>query len=347
MLIIIPAVAFASDVVITWEWMQDDPQVTGFRYQLDEENPDKWITVPSDTTSVTIQNLDGAMEHSLYLQQTYDGVNWSASAISVAYPLYTEEPTAQVEDSKSDMSEEMTSDVMAKEESAPVEEKMEEPVVTEETPTEEATEAPVMEDKMEMAAEEPADTMMKDEAKPSRYYTSFALTAGGQYSLAGLTNSTGTYNQISPAAGFSLGFNNIVSLGNSVGLGLNLDVDYLGYVTGSFKDALFSFFTSGTDFSMNVALVPEIEFDFGKFVIDLGAIADATLVKTSYVGAADLTPDLFDKVVLGYGGKLGLAYSLTDWMQLGLEGSFKKVGGYNLSNGSWAAGGKALFKFTF
>jgi uncharacterized membrane protein YgcG len=84
LLVLVPTIIFATGVAITWEWMIDDPQVTGFRYQLDDENVDNWIVVDGETTSAVFQNLEGSAEYSLYLQQTFDGVNWSDSAVSVA-----------------------------------------------------------------------------------------------------------------------------------------------------------------------------------------------------------------------------------------------------------------------
>ena len=63
-----------------WSWILDDPDVTAYRYQLDGEDPDGWTEVSGDTDSVTIENLDAEKEYTLYLQRSYDGVNWSGSA---------------------------------------------------------------------------------------------------------------------------------------------------------------------------------------------------------------------------------------------------------------------------
>lgn len=328
LLFIVPAMLFATDVVITWEWMLDDPQVTGFRYQLDDENPDDWVVVSADETTATFQHLDGSKEYSLYLQQTYDGVNWSASAVSIAYPLFEDESVKTIEEPMEEPKEEMVEEVVA--DSEVVKAEVKEEVVAE------------SEEMMDMGE------VVNEESKDSRYYSSVSLNMGGQYSLATLAkDSSGSYNNIAPVVGLSLGLNNLMSLSDTVGLGLNIDLDYVGYVNGSFKEALFSFFTSNTDFSLCLALVPEMEFDFGNVVVDLGAIVDATFVNAPYIGNADLTPDFLNKVVLGYGGKIGLAYRATNWLQLGLEGNIHKVGGYNLSSGSWVAGGKALLKLTF
>lgn len=70
----------AGTMTAEWEWLLDDPDVTVYRYQLDGEDPDGWTEVSGDTDSVTIENLDVEKEYTLYLQRSYDGVNWSGSA---------------------------------------------------------------------------------------------------------------------------------------------------------------------------------------------------------------------------------------------------------------------------
>ena len=70
----------AGTMTAEWEWLLDDPDVTVYRYQLDGEDPDGWTEVSGDTDSVTIENLDSEREYTLYLQRSYDGVNWSGSA---------------------------------------------------------------------------------------------------------------------------------------------------------------------------------------------------------------------------------------------------------------------------
>lgn len=72
----------AADVDVTWEWYNDDPAVQYFRYQIDGENENGWTVVPSNVTSYTASNLDGNQSYGLYLQQSYDGIWWSESAVA-------------------------------------------------------------------------------------------------------------------------------------------------------------------------------------------------------------------------------------------------------------------------
>ncbi len=87
--------------------MLDDPQITGFRYQLDDENPEDWIyTAPENNFSNFFNILDGSKRNILFFyNKTYDGVNWSASAISMAYPLFEEQATeiAPLDEDNSDL----------------------------------------------------------------------------------------------------------------------------------------------------------------------------------------------------------------------------------------------------
>ena len=91
-LVLIPATLFAVPVVVTWEWMLEDPMVTTFRYQIDGEADDQWTVVDASVTSYTVRGLDGSKSHTLYLQQSYDGKYFSASALSVSEPILAPEP---------------------------------------------------------------------------------------------------------------------------------------------------------------------------------------------------------------------------------------------------------------
>lgn len=93
----------AKEISITWEWEQADEQVTEFRYQLNDQDPDGWIIVDSSVTSYTIGPVQDSQEYTLYLQQSYDGSSWSESGLLVYDPrefginLETETPTELAE----------------------------------------------------------------------------------------------------------------------------------------------------------------------------------------------------------------------------------------------------------
>ena len=353
--VIVPTMIFATGVAISWEWMIDDPQVTGFRYQLDDENSDNWIVVDGDTTSAVFQNLDGSAEYSLYLQQTFDGVNWSDSAISVAYPLFDAEPVvadvieeAPVEDAMVSPMEEapmVESVVEAPMEEAIVEAPMEEAIV--EAPMEEAPmeEAPMEEAPMEdPIVEVPMENTNSSE---SRYFTSIGLNVGVAYNLANI----GTYEKLQPILGMSLGFNNIKTFNNYVGLGLDLDINTFGYMKSGSKiyEELLNFYQDNTKFSFKITLVPEIEFNFGKFGMDLGLVGGVSLVNVPYVGEAVIPPtfDQLNYVVFTYGLKTSFDYHFTDLISLGLDVAATKINDLSITNSDYSIDSTLSLRLNF
>jgi hypothetical protein len=133
-LVLLPAVLFAVPVVVTWEWLLEDPMVTTFRYQVNGEDDDKWTVVDSSVTSHTERGLDGTLAHTLYLQQSYDGIHFSDRAISVAAPMFpaieempviAEEPVVVAEpETAAPVAEEMPVEASAQEIALPVEEEI-------------------------------------------------------------------------------------------------------------------------------------------------------------------------------------------------------------------------------
>lgn len=72
----------AGTVDITWKWTVNDPAVTTFRYQVDGEEPENWNYVDRSVLSHAIRGVDGNVDHVLFLQQSYDGLLWSESAVA-------------------------------------------------------------------------------------------------------------------------------------------------------------------------------------------------------------------------------------------------------------------------
>ncbi len=78
---------FAVNVSVTWDWVNNDTEVKFFRYQVDGETADGWTVVSSDVTSYEAKGLDGDSSYTLYLQQSYDGIYWSASSAATSAPI--------------------------------------------------------------------------------------------------------------------------------------------------------------------------------------------------------------------------------------------------------------------
>ena len=100
-------------VSITWGWKASQDGVLAFRYQLDGEDDSNWAYVDSSILSYTSQELDAAVHHTLFVQQTIDGLTWSPSGYrtyeaiadqdvesqpdEVVPPAVIEEPVAKIE----------------------------------------------------------------------------------------------------------------------------------------------------------------------------------------------------------------------------------------------------------
>ena len=92
LLVMIALPLTAAEMVARWTWELDDPDVTVYRYQLDGENPDGWTELSADTNYLEMTGLDSTKEYTLYLQRSYDGIHWSASAVSTAKASTEEQP---------------------------------------------------------------------------------------------------------------------------------------------------------------------------------------------------------------------------------------------------------------
>ncbi len=98
-LLLAASMLFALDGTVTWVWYVNDYDVEYYRYQLDGEDDDNWTVVGWDVNEVTLE-LDVSVVHTLYLQQSRDGVTWSESSMtdSEVYEEQVVEETPQEEE---------------------------------------------------------------------------------------------------------------------------------------------------------------------------------------------------------------------------------------------------------
>ena len=89
-MVILPLSA-AKAMNVSWQWLLSDPDVTAYRYQLNGEVEDGWTVVDGKTDTYSATDLDPYQDYTLYLQCSYDGINWSESATSTAYALLQHE----------------------------------------------------------------------------------------------------------------------------------------------------------------------------------------------------------------------------------------------------------------
>lgn len=355
-LVLLPAVLFAVPVVVTWEWLLEDPMVTTFRYQVDGEDDDKWTVVDSSVTSYTERGLDGTLAHTLYLQQSYDGVHFSGSAISVAEPMFpaieempvlAEEPVIVAEpEVLAPIAEEMPA-VVVEEEIAPVAEAeavvpvaeefvaAEEPVMVAEevaapvetAPVEPVTEAVVAAQPEPVVA--PVEPVELPKAKAeSRYYTTISLggTFNWQSEKPGLS-----YGDKELQAEIGIHLNNLKTFNKSLGFGVDIGLAYSPYLKNYgwgdvIKNLLdFDFATpfNKLDHAATISIAPMLNMEFGKVAFDLGVGGFFTY------GPSLATTDR-DSMLYGAFAKAALEYKFNKSFSMGVSGKY----GFILSEGS-------------
>lgn len=84
LLIMLPLSLFADEYIAFWSWTNDDPGITAYRYQLNSQDPDGWTVVGPEVTQYSYAIEDPSQDITLYVQASYDGVNWSGSSETVA-----------------------------------------------------------------------------------------------------------------------------------------------------------------------------------------------------------------------------------------------------------------------
>jgi hypothetical protein len=347
-LVLLPTFLFAVPVVVTWEWLLEDPMVTTFRYQIDGEEDDQWIVVDSSVTSYTERGLDGTQAHTLYLQQSYDGVYFSDSALSVAEAMFpVEEPTSLVAEEPVMEAEPVvaaeevvvaeaepvvepepeliaeTEPVVAEaepvvEEAIPVDEEIE-PVVPEAEPVTVAEAEPVVEVPVEQPAAVVEAEPVKQKAE-SRYSTT--ITLGGTFNSQ--NPSIGAYTGYNLQANLGVQLNNLMTFNKNLGLGVDIDLAYSPYMLASYgwraaaSDVLdFDFSTPFSKLAqaITISAAPMLNIDLGKMSFDLG-------VGGFFTYGPGITTTDGDKYLFGAFAKGGLEYKFNTTFSMGLSGKY-------------------------
>ncbi len=344
---------FAAPVVVTWEWMLEDPNVTTFRYQLDGEDPDGWIVVDSSVTSYTVKGLDGSKAYTLYLQQSYDGENFSGSAEAISEPIFPPEPEVVISDAEpiakevpaplvsEDVAVVADAEPMTEEVTEPVAEEVAEPVADEkvaEPVTAEIAEPVVDEKVAEPVKAEPmvaeaapmavVEAPVAEEKAASRFKTTITLGGGVSYAYDAISDSSLALQNINLKAELGLQFKNMMTFSDTFGLGLDVGIAYTPYLANSrgWLDAAKNIFGdfSGVwaDFTQagTLSVAPMLNMQLGKVAIDLGG-----------GGFFTYGPDFKSpknpsyNYMYGAFAKLGLAYQFNSWFSMGLDVKYNWV----------------------
>ncbi len=385
-LILLPAFLFAVPVVVTWEWLLEDPLVTTFRYQVDGEEEDNWTIVDSSVTSYTERGLDGTVDHALYLQQSYDGVHFSGSAISVAEAMFPpEEEVPVVASEPVPAAEEMVA-----EEPAPVAEEMvaEEPVpVAEEIIAEEPAEevVPVAEEVVaeepaeevvpvaeEVVAEEPAEEVIPvaeevvaeepaEEAVPAAEEMVAEEPVEEKKEVESRSRTTltlgGTFNFQSPALNNYHRFNlqaelgvqleNLVTFNDSLGMGVDLGLAYSPYLLNGWRAVV------------DDVIAFDIGAAFGNFdqagTLSVAPMLNISMGKTDFdIGLGgfltwgpDLATDSGDSFLYGAFAKAALEYHFNKTFSMGASAKYGLILSEGTSSMPQFAEGTVYMGFSF
>ncbi|RFU94822.1 hypothetical protein DYP60_08210 [Sphaerochaeta halotolerans] len=373
-LILLPAFLFAVPVVVTWEWLLEDPLVTTFRYQVDGEKEDNWTVVDSSVTSYTERGLDGTVDHTLYLQQSYDGEHFSGSAASVAeamfppeeeVPVVASEPAPATEEIVAEEPAPVAEEVVA-EEPAPVAEEVvaEEPApVAEEVVAEEP--APVAEEvvaeepvaaaeEVAVVAEEPAaETPLLvaeepvEEKKKAESRSRTTLTLGGTFNFQ--DPALNIYHKYNLQAELGVHMENLLTFNDSLGLGVDLGLAYSPYLYSSYgwtntaEDVLaFDFSTALSNFDQagTISIAPMLNISMGKTDFDIGIGGFLTW-------GPDLATTSGDAFLYGAFAKAALEYHFNKTFSLGASAKYGLILSEGTSSMPQFAEGTVYMGFSF
>ena len=346
--------AFASTVTVEWQWTVNDPAVQFFRYQVDGEDPNLWEYVPCDVTSYSISGVDGSRSYALYLQQSYDGRNWSASSVSVSQPYVVEDPApvepvqpvAPVEPVQPVQSVQPVEPVKPVEPAAPVEpvqpvddaqsaapvEAVEEPAPVETEAPSQSSSAPVGEgsddvivhavDEVETPVPvEPVQPVAPVEApvpveKPSTFR--FTLSFAGGVGINDIPSAVNYDAQ----AGITLGFEDIVAstvAGFDVKLALGGIADPLYAMSDISIDNVFAFSQYSKALYADLLLGGNLKMGSTELYLDLGARLLAGY--GGYIASGLFSAGSFDFVVQPT-AVLGLRFNIGSLFNLFVEGQY-------------------------
>jgi hypothetical protein len=326
--VIVPVVAAVN---VTWEWILDDSEVQYFRYQLEGELDDAWTVVPSSVTCYELENADGSVAHTLYLQQSYDGKNWSPSAYASSDPVVTEEePVVEAAPVAEPEAVEEPAEVV--EEPAPA---AEEPVAEEPAPAAEEAVAVV---ETPAVAEKSAPA---PKARTNDFDFTLAFDGGAQYRInppAGATDYSVRFN-------VGIGLENIIKIGRSAGIGLWTDVFA---ILDTDKQAAFGDYFKLDNYAKGAGADALLTLNFNgkKNKLILGGGADFRLYdQSSPLSSGSVT--IFGKNTYGYDynvvGMARLSHNFNDVFSLYLAGKYA----FSIESKVQEVGGTVGLAFSF
>ena len=330
-LLIIMLPLAAAPMSVEWSWLLDDPDISAFRYQIDSESDEGWTVLPADTDSITIDGLDSSVEYAFYLQRSYDGENWSESAVSYAKATETAPIEPVIEEEPAPVEE-----TVVAEEPAPAEEEVvavEEAVAVEETaPVEEvapAEEEVIPAEKEVVVVEEITPAEAPAEKAPAESRFAFSLLP-----RFGVASTLFDFDRALAEVGIGFDFAHIISAGDHFSLGLRSDLvcNFLP-VEGSwtYEDKLeyFNIMNYAESVLLDLKLMMDVTAGPMDLYIGGGAgygicnpvdapnLEDLFKLYDFSIGGADFGSDWFASAIAG------IRFSIGNVFSLGVEANYR------------------------
>jgi hypothetical protein len=292
---------WAKEISITWEWDRADDQVTAFRYQVNGQEPDAWIVVDGSVTRYSIGPVEDTQAFTLYVQQSYDGSNWSESGLmpydpqefGVAITPEATEPVKMV--------------TVAGEPAIEVREP--EPVLVAAEPVVE--EVVEIESQPVAPAVQPAPEPVPAPVSPKLQRVELYVGAGGKadnYFPAGSFDPNGAFvnlrTMVLPSITLDYVRSSLMELGSSIDLGIRAGMGYTGYGTAT---------TSIAGFDIHALALAEYDPQ-GPFSFD-GGVGLAFMFTSNAIQGASTEIGVF----FGPVAQIGANYRITDTWSAGVS----------------------------
>lgn len=86
LILVFVSLSIVSAETISWKWRSNDSEVKYYRYRVDEG---EWNTVGNESFEVKY-DLDSSISHIFSIEQSYDGLLWSETAVREYVPIVEE-----------------------------------------------------------------------------------------------------------------------------------------------------------------------------------------------------------------------------------------------------------------
>ena len=325
----------AASMTVEWEWLLDDPDVTAYRYQLGGEDPDGWIVVSADTSTYRAEGLDPYQDYTLYVQRSYDGINWSESGVSTAKALLEAAPVVE--------------EVVAEPEPVVVEEEVVEemPVVEEVAPIAIAPLAPIAPTAI---AEKPNELAMSLLIRPGVMFQGY-IDGNDKFQL--VNGQEGMSKYILGEFGLAFDVANLAQIGNHLGIGLRTDLlaDFMGGAGWDLPEVKDYLDINNYSATASLDLKVMLDITTGPAVMYLGVGAGLMIPASevsNYQGNIFTTKDNTFGLNYFLSGIAGVRFYIGDVFSIGVEGGYRYVPAKDdFTNGMHLISGDLVFGFTF